>query len=247
MSCKLDKITVRTLLKLTVILTAAALLWGCTRTQTLTQSETIPYKSTKIDDPALVQGVTKVKQAGIPGLRQAVFKEKYSGDELLSRDKVGDKLIDKPVNEIVQVGTAPPVTFSVIVPGGAFELSISSCGRKDQIAVANKPVNGDFLLITGILKNTGAKAAKTGNFLDLAAINAAIKGGLSYLVISAPPQLLPGQSVNISWSGSINPGANSRNAAIATAGQVQVIPRALVGAKNKLGAPPKPLTGLAEN
>ena len=241
MSAKLSKV------KIFLVFSAVLFLYGCTRIQTITQTEIIPFKSSNVEDPKLVKGTTKVKQAGVPGIRQAVFKEKYSGGDLISRVKVTDKIIENPVNEVVQVGTAPPIVFTVTAGGSIFEISLSACGRKDEITLTNKLVKGDFLSLKGTLKNTGAKAAKSGSFLDLAAIHPAIKGGVSYLTIAAVPQLLPGQTVEVQWTGTINPGAAGKNAAIANPDQVKVIPRALAGAKKKPGVSPKLLEGLAEN
>lgn len=232
---------------LTALVLLMSLISGCTKVQTFTQSEVVPYKSTSIEDPTLVKGVTEVKQTGIYGIRQAVYVEKISGSTIISRTKVKDRIIEKPVNEIVRVGTAPPVAFTLVAGGGAFEISMAAYGRKGEAVIAKKPVKGDFLHINGRIKNTGAKPAKTGAFLDLAAINPAIKGGLSFLAVTAPPQLAPGQTADIQWQGSINPGSGNKNTAIVSLAKIQVLPRVYIGPKNKPKIAPKSLEALAEN
>lgn len=242
---KASKILLKSLI-LSLSISLTLFLWGCTTTQTITKSEAIPYKSTKIEDPSMPAGMIRVKQAGIAGLRQVVYKERYSGDRLLSRDKISDKIVARPVEEIIQVGTAQPLIFTIKGRNGDFEITLTSFGRKSETITANKKVSGDFLLLKGTIKNTGPKPARSGNFLDMAAIHPAIKGGLNFLTAAAPPQLSPGQSADAQWQGSINPGGNGTNAGIASPTDIQVIPRAFVLAKNKLAAPSKPLTGLIE-
>lgn len=220
------------------------LISGCTKARTITQSEAIPYKSTTIKDPALFQGTKKFEKKGVAGLRQVVYEEKYSGDKFISRKKISEKVIAKPVHEVVKVGTIEPVVFIAISGSDSFTLTMKSYSRETTITKNNKPTAGDWLRINGILKNDGDKVSKVSGILDLAAIHPALKNGLGFLTISAPPQLEAGQATDVSWEGSINPGKPGQNTAITDLSQVQLLPRLFIGPKNKQLAPPKNLQGL---
>jgi len=217
---------------------------GCTRTRTITQSEAIPYKSTTIKDPTLFKGKKKFEKKGIAGLKQVVYEEKYNGDKFISRKKISEKVVAKPIDEIVKVGTIEPVVFVAISGNDSFELTLKSYSRETAITKNNKPLAGDWLRINGTLKNNGDKVAKVSTFLDLAAIHPSIVNGLGFLTISAPPQLEAGQSTDVSWEGSINSGKPGQNAAITDLLQIQLLPRLFIGPKNKQLAPPKNLRGL---
>ncbi len=220
------------------------LLVGCTKTRTITQSEAIPFKRTTIKDSTLYKGMKKFEKKGIAGLRQVIYKEKYSGDEFISRKKISEKVVAKPVNEIVKVGTIETVRFIAISGSESFELILKSYSRETTMTKGKKPIAGDFLRIDGSLKNNGDKTAKIGAFLDIAAIHPSIKTGLSFLKISAPQQLEAGQSVAVNWEGPINPGKKGQNTAITDLSQIQLLPRLFIGPKNKQLAPTKTLQGL---
>lgn len=83
----------------------------------VTQSD--PYQTVFVNDPALEAGTQEVVQTGVDGVCSAVYEVSYSGGERVSRQLVsqGDSTA---VDEIVHVGTAsvPVASVPANVPAG---------------------------------------------------------------------------------------------------------------------------------
>ena len=71
-----------------------------------TRTETIPYKTTKVDDDSLSAGEKKVVTAGANGSAQVTYKVKYVNGVVAEQQKINSVVIQEPVNEVVNVSTA---------------------------------------------------------------------------------------------------------------------------------------------
>lgn len=71
-----------------------------------TRTETIPYKTTKVDDDTLSAGEKKVVTAGANGSAQVTYKVKYVNGVVAEQQKINSVVIQQPVNEVVNVSTA---------------------------------------------------------------------------------------------------------------------------------------------
>ncbi|KMT22931.1 3D domain-containing protein [Clostridium cylindrosporum] len=67
-------------------------------------SETIPYTIKKQDDKSLSPGTTKVVKEGANGRREIVFKSVYENGKLISKQKIEEKIVVKPVNKLIASG-----------------------------------------------------------------------------------------------------------------------------------------------
>jgi len=79
-----------------------------TTEKTETTPGAIPFPSTTENDPNLAQGQTKIKQAGIDGLKQVKVKVTYVDGKETKRELLPDVVTLQPVPQITVVGTKPP-------------------------------------------------------------------------------------------------------------------------------------------
>ncbi|HOA15678.1 MAG TPA: 3D domain-containing protein [Bacillota bacterium] len=95
----------------------------------------------KVADPSLEKGKTKVVVQGRKGLLLKTVVETRIGMKLLSREKVSERIISRPVTQVVHYGTKEPLrklvtksgTYyyrkSFVVTATAYEPSEVSCGE----------------------------------------------------------------------------------------------------------------------
>ena len=214
---------------------------GCTEIKTTSESEIIPYKTVKNQDASMLEGQTKVIQPGEQGLRTIVYKETYKWGNKVERKKVKTETVFKPSLEIVNVGTRKALIFTVKTAAGAFEINVTSAAR--QAYGAGRGSISDAAVIKGTIKNVGQKPARTGGPTDLALIDPALKGGVVFLTTAPVAAVGPGQTVNVTWAGSLNGGKPGKNAALKTIAQMKVTARALVGPKNNIAGEVRTLDG----
>ena len=77
-----------------------------------TETQPIPFETTKEEDATLDKGVEKEKTAGVEGVKTITYKAKFKdGKEVENtRTKVKEEVTKQPVNKVVLVGTKPVVT-----------------------------------------------------------------------------------------------------------------------------------------
>jgi len=82
--------------------------------KTITETENISFKTEETTDSNLEKGKTSIVQAGKEGKREIKYEVTYEDDVEVSRKKISETVIVKPVNKIVAVGTyeAPEVPAS---------------------------------------------------------------------------------------------------------------------------------------
>lgn len=78
----------------------------------VTNTEKLPYNTTKKKDNDLERGKTKVLQDGADGEKEVIIKVTYEDGEEVSRVKVSETITKQPVNKIVAVGTVAWFTSS---------------------------------------------------------------------------------------------------------------------------------------
>jgi hypothetical protein len=230
------------------ILTITAVVSGCgKRVIKVTRSEIIPNHVVRQDDPDLLEGKEVIVKKGTPGVKQIVYKEEYSSGKLVSRKKVSQKVIYRPVDELIKVGTKKAVEFKLIAQGKDFTFTLLSASRAPQYQDGKKIVRGDILIIEGKLSNNTDGSVKSGNYLDLAAIHPNLRGGLVFLKAQVPPEISARQKVDITWYGNLLTTSKQKIASPAIdIKQIQTIPRPFVGPKNALSANPKSLEAISQ-
>jgi len=75
-------------------------------TKEIVQRESIPFTTLRKSSSELRIGASKTVQSGKNGEKQITYKVYSRGDEEVRREAVSSKVLHKPVQEIVKVGTA---------------------------------------------------------------------------------------------------------------------------------------------
>ncbi len=70
----------------------------------------IPHENLRIKDPDLTLGKEILVQEGQEGIKEILYEEIYENDELIEIKLHGEKIISKPTNEIIKVGTKTSAT-----------------------------------------------------------------------------------------------------------------------------------------
>lgn len=75
------------------------------REELVTETVELEYQTQYVDDDSLKKGKTKVLQKGKDGTQEIIIRKIYVGDELISDEQVGRRIIEQPTNKIIGVGT----------------------------------------------------------------------------------------------------------------------------------------------
>jgi hypothetical protein len=73
--------------------------------RTVTETRSIPYKTTTIKDPSLAKGTTKVRTRGVPGTMTVTYRVTLTDGVETSRTAVSQTVTKAPVTKVVVVGT----------------------------------------------------------------------------------------------------------------------------------------------
>lgn len=79
----------------------------------LEKFETLSYRIIEIDDPNLERGIRKVSQEGKIGQKRLLYLLRRENGIEVSREKISEKIIEKPVDKIIKNGTKVVVLSSV--------------------------------------------------------------------------------------------------------------------------------------
>jgi hypothetical protein len=93
------------ILALIVFLCLSLILSGCAQYKTVTERETIAFKTITEENPEMWEGEEKVIQEGENGEKTITFREKYENEELVEREKIGERITKQPQDRIVEIGT----------------------------------------------------------------------------------------------------------------------------------------------
>lgn len=74
-------------------------------TRITTTTESIPYKTTYVDDSSLEYGKTSVKVVGKAGVKTYTYKITTKGGETISKELVGSEVTTEPIDEVIRKGT----------------------------------------------------------------------------------------------------------------------------------------------
>lgn len=76
-------------------------------TSYITETETIPYNTTYVEDPALGSGKSVTRAAGISGLRTLTYKVKKKGGKETFRELTSSTVTQEPQDQVIARGTKP--------------------------------------------------------------------------------------------------------------------------------------------
>ncbi|MFY1635123.1 G5 domain-containing protein [Solwaraspora sp. WMMB335] len=74
-------------------------------TRTVTETRQIPFQEKRVNDPNLAKGQTKVKTAGVAGVKTLTYEVTYTDGVQTAKRLVGEKVTRQPVTKVVLVGT----------------------------------------------------------------------------------------------------------------------------------------------
>jgi hypothetical protein len=73
--------------------------------RTVTENRAIPFKTTRVSDPTLAKGSTRVKTAGREGVKTLTYEVTYTNGVQTGKKLVREVVTRNPVNQVVLVGT----------------------------------------------------------------------------------------------------------------------------------------------
>jgi resuscitation-promoting factor RpfB len=73
--------------------------------RTVTETRAIPFKTTRVSDPTLAKGSTRVKTAGRDGVKTLTYEVTYTNGAESSRKLIREVVTRNPVTQVVLVGT----------------------------------------------------------------------------------------------------------------------------------------------
>ena len=94
-------------------------------TETVTETESIAFETKKVNTSSLKLGKTKVVTQGENGVREITYTVKKKNGEVVSKERVSEKVTKKPVTKVVHVGTKKSSTKSSISSGGGKKAGFS--------------------------------------------------------------------------------------------------------------------------
>ncbi len=76
----------------------------------VTEKEQVDFETKEEYSSSMYQGESQVTQEGVKGEKEVVYKVKYVDSKEVSREKISEKIIKEPVDQIVTVGTQEQAT-----------------------------------------------------------------------------------------------------------------------------------------
>lgn len=70
-----------------------------------TAEEELPFETTYVKDNSLFEGQKRMVSAGVPGVQEVVYHEKYLGDACVESQELSRETVKEPVNAVQAVGT----------------------------------------------------------------------------------------------------------------------------------------------
>ncbi len=136
----------------------------------LEKFETLPYRTVEIDDPNLERGIRKVSQDGKIGQKRLLYLVRRENGVEVSREKISENIVEKPVDKIIKNGTKVVVLSSV--RGYATIYNPSYCSvvsvnyKKGTLVRITNQANGVSILKT-VDCTWGTASHPSGVVLDL--------------------------------------------------------------------------------
>jgi len=107
-------------------------------------TEAIDFSTVEKNDSSMLEGNTKVVRSGEAGKRAVVYKLRFENGDLVQRKAVRSKVVSKPENAIVRVGTKEPAPTPAPAPATNFA---SGSTVWDQLAQCES--GGNWAINTG--------------------------------------------------------------------------------------------------
>lgn len=79
------------------------------RTDTITEKEQIAFNMTERKTTSISRGTRRVVKEGKEGIKEKTYKVVYEDNNVISKELLNQKVVSKPVNGVVEVGTEPQV------------------------------------------------------------------------------------------------------------------------------------------
>ncbi len=111
----------------------------------VSRQEEIPFKTVSVPNYQADVGSTKVKTAGVNGIKETSYMRIWRNGEVIHETPTEETVITEPVNEVVEYGTVmasanyrggsvnrESITYSRMIPmtATAYDLSYQSCGKR---------------------------------------------------------------------------------------------------------------------
>ncbi|MBG6092916.1 G5 domain-containing protein [Actinomadura viridis] len=71
----------------------------------VTETKAIPFKTTRVNDPALTKGTTKVRSRGVAGARRLTYEVTFTDGVQTRKKLVREAVTRPPVDRVIAVGT----------------------------------------------------------------------------------------------------------------------------------------------
>lgn len=76
--------------------------------RTVTETAAIPYSTRRVNDPTLAKGKTKVKTAGVNGVKTRTYELTYTDGVQTAKTLISEVVTKQPVTKVILVGTKAP-------------------------------------------------------------------------------------------------------------------------------------------
>lgn len=100
-------------------------------------TEEIPYESKEKVNKAMASGQKKLIQTGKAGEKKVSYKVSYEDGVEISREKITEKVITKPVAQIKEVGPSKKIDYYQIASSGSIQTSRSGNLSYSRVITAN--------------------------------------------------------------------------------------------------------------
>ncbi|MBE6758627.1 MAG: hypothetical protein E7554_00865 [Ruminococcaceae bacterium] len=148
-----------------------------------TNEVVIPYQVVKRETSSLLAGETEVATDGIDGKKSVVSRTRYVNGLYVSEEIVSETVIQQPINEIIDVGTAKPTTTTVTAPTGV--LNSKPTASSSNAAGTFTDSNGRTVNYSKVL--TGKGTAYTDTPGSLTASGREVEVGC----VAVDPKIIP--------------------------------------------------------
>lgn len=172
-------------------------------------NETIPYKTIKHETSELVKGETRVATQGASGEKRVVTQYKWVNGQLESQTVISETITREAINEIIDVGTAAPVTTTKSTTTAVkYNGSSSSDGAGTFIDASGRTV-GYTRMLTGVgtaYNEPAGSLTSTGRPVQVGyvAVNPdVIPYGTNLYIVSADGKIVYGYAVAADTGGAL--------------------------------------------
>ncbi|MDO8513708.1 MAG: G5 domain-containing protein [bacterium] len=125
----------------------------------ITENTKISFKTIYENDPSLDKGKSKVKTAGVNGLRECIYQIRRENGKLVSKDLISDKIIKEVVDAVVIRGTKV-LTANVATGVASYYVRTSR-----MIGACNLVPKGTRLRVTNLANGKSIEVTSSGGGL----------------------------------------------------------------------------------